>query len=435
MNIRIKNATLLNLDENTIDCGQTICIENGIITFIGDDNNLFCHSFNAEREIDFNGDILIPGFINAHAHNAMTLFRGLKDDVSLEEWLYDNMFVIEKGLTYEDVYYGTILGLLEGLQSGITTNLDCYFFSDAIVKANIDVGTRLVCGVDAGSAIGQSRKDYLTDTLNKLMTKYSNERVTYIGYAHSIYTLDEKQLEDTVIFANDFKLPLHIHLAETLTEVGECFAKKNKTPVQLLEDIGFFERPCLIAHGVHIDKDDYTILRQHDVSIAHCPASNLKLGSGIAPIYSYLTNGVNVCLGTDGVASNNAINMFRELYLASILQKGNYKDPRIVPANQALKMATINGAKACALNNIGLIKEGYKADLVRIDTKEINMQPIYDTNAISNVVYSCDTRNVKMTMVNGEILYENGYFNGINVDEIIQKCNDSLLKLKKKSKK
>ena len=434
MNTKIKNATLFNLDENEIKYGQTVCIENGIITFVGDDNNLFCVPFQAEREIDFEGDILLAGFVNAHAHNAMTLFRGLKDDVALEEWLFDNMLVIEKELTYEDVYWGTILGLLEGLQNGITTNLDAYFFNDAIIQANVDVGTRLVCAVEATVTSSHNRREYLTNVLKSLRTKFSNDRINYIGYAHSIYVLDEKQLEDTVLFANDFKLPLHIHLAETLTEVGECFAKRNRTPVQYLEEIGFFERPCLIAHGVHIDKDDYFILQQHGVSVAHCPASNLKLGSGVAPVQSYLMNGINVCLGTDGAASNNSINMFRELYLASVLQKGNYSDPSVVPAPQALKMATINGAKAVGLKDVGLIKEGYKADLVRIDAKAINMQPL--NNAISNVVYCCQPQNVKMTMVDGEVLYANGKFtNGINIEETIKKCNESLQKLKKKAGK
>ncbi len=431
MNIKIKNATLFNLEENEIKYGQTVCIENGTITFVGDDNSLFCVPFQAEREIDFGGDILLAGFVNAHAHNAMTLFRGLKDDVALEEWLFENMLVIEKELTYEDVYYGTILGLLEGLQSGITANLDAYFFNDAIVQANIDVGTRLVCAVEATDIPTEDRREFLTNALKSLKAKFSNDRINYIGYAHSIYTLDEKKLEDTLLFANDFKLPLHIHLAETLNEVGECFAKRNKTPVQFLEEIGFFERPCLIAHGVHIDKDDYLILQQHGVSVAHCPASNLKLGSGIAPVQSFLMNGINVCLGTDGAASNNSINMFRELYLASVLQKGNYSDPSIVPARQALQMATINGAKAVGLKDVGLIKEGYKADLVRIDTKSINMQPL--NNAISNVVYCCQPQNVKMTMVDGVILYEDGKFtNGINVEKIIKKCNESLQELKRK---
>ena len=201
MNIKIKNATLFNLDENKSIGGQTVCIENGVITFVGDDNNLFCVPFKADREIDFEGDILVAGFINAHAHNAMTLFRGLKDDVALEEWLYDNMLVIEKGLTYDDVYYGTILGLLEGLKSGITTNLDAYFFNDAIAKANIDVGTRLVCAVEATKSVDTDRRQYLTDNLKALRTKFSNDRISYIGYAHSIYAFDEKELEDTLLFA------------------------------------------------------------------------------------------------------------------------------------------------------------------------------------------------------------------------------------------
>ncbi len=430
MRIKIKNATLLDLEEETTKIGQTVCVENGIITFVGDDNSLFAVSFAFDREIDFNGDVLLAGFVNAHAHNAMTLFRGLKDDVALDEWLYDNMLVIEKNLTPEDVYYGTVLGLLEGIKSGITTNLDAYFFNEEIVRANVDVGTRVVCAVDATANENPDRRAFLEKSLKNLQSKFNCDRVGYIGYAHSIYTMDEQQLEDTLLFANDFKLNLHIHLAETLNEVGECYSKRNKTPVQYLEEIGFFERPCLLAHAIHIDKDDYIILQQHDVSIAHCPASNLKLGSGFAPVYGYMQNGINVCLGTDGPASNNSINMFREIYLAATLQKAVYSDSTAIGAYQALKMATINGAKALGFNNVGLVKEGYKADLIRISFNDVNMQPV--NNYVSSVVYSCNPSNVTMTMVNGEIIYENGKFmNGINVEEIIKKCQNALARLKK----
>lgn len=431
MKIKIKNATLLNVEDESVSCGQTVCIDNGMITFVGDDNNLFCVPFVADREIDFGGDILLPGFVNAHAHNAMTLFRGLKDDVPLEEWLYDNMFVVEKKLVAEDVYYGTVLGLLESVSSGITTNLDAYFFNDEIIRANIDVGTRLVCAVDATETQGVDRREFLTNRLKLLSSRFDNGRINYIAYGHSIYTLDEQDLEGTLLFANDFKLNLHIHLAETLNEVGECFSKRNRTPVQYLEEIGFFERPCLLAHGVHIDKDDYIILQQHNVSIAHCPASNLKLGNGFAPIYSYLQNGINVCLGTDGPASNNSIDMFREIYLSSILQKGLFNDPSAITAWQALKMATINGATALGLENVGLIKEGYKADLIRIDLSAINMQPV--NSFVSNIVYSSSARNIKMTMIDGKIVYENGIFlNNINVEEILQKCSIAVKRLKSK---
>ena len=426
MKIKLINATLLDVANSCVLENYTVCIDGRLISFVGENDNLFAQAFNADKVIDFEGDILCAGFINCHSHNAMALFRGLKDDVPLEQWLFDNMFVIEKFLQPKDIYYGTQLGLLEGIKSGITTNLDAYFYPKSIIDANIDLKTRLVCAL--GATMYDNRLEGLTQEY--LSLKDANDLVSFMAYAHSIYTIDTKGLEDTVIFANEYKLPMHIHLAETLKEVGDCVQKFNKTPVQLLEDIGFFEHKCLLAHGVHIDKDDYLILNQHDVSIAHCPASNMKLGSGIAPIHSMLESNINICLGTDGPASNNSIDMFREMYLASMLQKVNLCETNIMNAKTMMRLSTLNGAKAlCIDNKIGKIEAGYKADIIRISIKDINMLPINDY--YSNVVYSGKPENIKMTMVNGEILYENGVFaDHIDVEKIVFECKNAIKRLK-----
>lgn len=426
MKIKIINATILNLDEKSVLQNMAVCIEDDNIAFVGENDNLFVKAFQEEKLLDFKGDILSAGFINGHSHNAMTLFRGLKDDAPLQEWLFNNMFVIEKYLTPSDVYWGTQLGLLESIKSGITTNLDAYFFPEDIVKANIEIGTRNVCCL--GATMYKNRYENLQQELKKMPI---NDLITYAAYAHSIYTLEPNELEETVFFAKDNKLPMHIHLAETLTEVGECVQKYNQTPVQLLEDLGFLEHKCSIAHGVHIDKDDYFILQQHDVSIVHCPASNMKLGSGIAPIHSMKEQGINICLGTDGPASNNSLDMFREMYLASFLQKVNLYDTSVMPSDYLLKMATINGARALNLQNIGEIKVGFKADLIRIAKDDLNLIPLND---LFSLVYSARPENIKMTMVNGKILYENGIFaSNINVEEIIDNAKNAINRLKKQS--
>lgn len=425
MKIKIINATILDNNTNEILYNISVCINGDIIEYVGENDNLFVVAFNADKVIDFEGDLLSAGFINCHAHNAMSLFRGLKDDVPLEEWLFDNMLVIEKYLTEKDIFYGTQLSLLEGLKSGITTNLDAYFYPNEIIDANIEVGTRVVCCIGA--------KIYEKDRNAELIKEYEgiknkNDLVSFMAYAHSIYGLSTQELEDTVYFAKDYKLPMHIHLAETLKEVGDCVQKYNRTPVQLLEDVGFLEHKCLIAHGVHIEKDDFMILTQHDTSIAHCPASNLKLGSGIAPIHSMSQAGINICLGTDGPASNNSIDMFREMYLSSLLQKVNLYDTSVMPAEYVIKMATENGAKALCLNNIGKLEAGYKADLIRISTKDINMIPLMNSRSF---IYSAKPENVKMTMVNGVVLYENGEFaKHIDVDKIIFESKKSIERLK-----
>ena len=430
MKIKIVNATILDVENSKVLEKYTVCIEDSTITFVGENDNLFSQAFVADRIIDFEDDILCAGFVNAHAHNAMSLFRGLKDDVELQQWLYENMFVIEKYLQPDDVFYGTQLGLLESIKSGITTNLDAYFFPKSIVDANIKLGTRCVCAL--GATLYEDRYKSLKEEYISL--PHNNDLVSYMAYAHSIYTIDTKGLEDTVFIAKEFNLPMHIHVSETLGEIGDCVGKYNKTPVQLLQNIGFFEHKCLIAHSVYIDKDDYDILNQHNVSVAHCPASNMKLGSGIAPIYSMLQANINVCLGTDGTASNNSLDMFREMYLASLLQKVNLHQTDIMSAPFMIQMATLNGAKALNLQDkIGEVKVGYKADLIRISTKDVNMIPINDY--YSNVVYSAKPENVKMTMVNGQILYENGKFaDFIDVEKIVFECNKAIKRLKNESK-
>lgn len=425
MKIKIINSTMLDLQNKQVLPNMAVCIDNGKIDFVGENDNLFVVTFKADHLVDFEGDLLLPGFINAHCHNAMTLFRGLKDDVPLHEWLFDNMFVIEQKLTADDVFWGTQLGLLEALKSGITTNLDAYFFPESIVKANLEIGTRNVCCLGA-TAYQDNRYDCLVDEYNSMPK--NNDLISYMAYAHTIYTLDFQDLEETVFFAKDYKLPMHIHVAETLHEVGDCVQKFNKTPIQLLEDLGFLEHKCLLAHGVHIDKDDYIILKQHNVSIAHCPASNMKLGSGISPIHSMASEEINICLGTDGPASNNSIDMFREMYLASLLQKVNLADTNVMPAEFLLKMATINGANALGLKNVGKIETGFKADLIRISLNDLNLVPLND---FFSIVYSARPENVKMTMVNGQVLYENGAFaNYIDVENIVFQAKKCIKRLK-----
>ena len=248
-------------------------------------------------------------------------------------------------------------------------------------------------------------------------------------YAHSIYTCDEAQISSLITLAKKHNLPLHTHMSETLQEVSDCTVKYDVTPTRLLEEYGFFDQKAMVAHAVHLDNEDIDILAKYDVSVVSNPASNLKLGSGIAPVYAMSKKGVNIALGTDGSSSNNALDMFREMYLVSTLQKALLRDASVINAKQTLLMATVNGAKALGLDYIGKIKKSYKADLIMINTAAPNLTPLND--ASSAVVYSAGADNVILTMVNGKILYEQGkYYLGEDIEKILTNTKDAIKKLK-----
>ena len=449
MKIKFINALVItNNENNEILKNATICVENGNIVALYGDNidksgNLEqienCCSdtkkidFNADKIIDVQGDVLMPGFVNAHSHNAMILFRGVNDEVSLQEWLYETIFPMEKVLKPIDVYYGTLFACMQSVQCGITTVLDEYFFAPEIIKATKQVGMRAFVPVDINLNDGGDRYTYLCQKQQENRHCFDELR-REIAYCHSVYTQSDKQIEDTIKYARENNLVSTIHCSENLEEVGECANKNNQlSPVGYLERLGYFDNPALIAHAVCVDKDDISLLSQYDVSVVTNPASNLKLGSGIAPLQSMLQQKVNVCIGTDGSASNNGIDFFRDMYLTATLQKGVLNDPTILPAQEVLKMATINGAKALGLNNVGIIAPNYKADIIRINTKSLSTTPIH--NIVSNIVYSASKSDVIMTMVNGEIVYENGKWTNVeNVSEIIEKCCEIAEDLKKRAK-
>lgn len=372
----------------------------------------------ADREIDVKENILMSGFVNAHAHNAMTLLRGIKNDVSLQTWLFDYIFPNEKKLTTEDVYWGELLGIAESVRAGITCFEENYFYFENIIKALNTAKMRARVGIG---------KDFLGRTLKEDLTKalklFNNpELVKPVVYPHSIYTVSEEEMETFVTLAADNSLGISTHLSETLTEVGDCINLRKQTPPQYLESLGFFDRNATLYHCVHMDKDDTQILQNYNVNIVTCPSSNLKLASGFAPVYSFLQKGLNVAIGTDGPASNDSIDMFKEMFLVATLQKAYLGESQAVTVGQVLDMATVNGAKALGFEKIGKIEEGYFADLILIDITGLHHMP--KNNLVSNLVYSAKSSDVYLTMVNGNILYENGQFNiGENLEVILDKCS------------
>lgn len=413
MKILFKNAKILDLNlESGYKIGDVLVVEDKI-AYVGNKCTL-----EYDKIIDVNGNILSPGFVNAHSHSPMTIFRGLKDDVSLDEWLFDNILPLEKKLTEEDVYYGTMLAICEYLRAGITTVQEFYSFEKSIIKAFEDGKFRASVGMGILKA-DNTQNNLNIETLN-LINKTKNLKP--VCTAHSIYGVNEEYLEEIVTFAKQNNLPLSIHLSETLKEVGDCSVKYNLTPPQYLEQLGFFDRKCTCYHCVHMDKDDLQILADYNVNVVTCPSSNIKLASGIAPIYAMQNKNINIAIGTDGPASNNSLDMFKEMFLVATLSKVNIYNSSAVTVRDVLKMATINGAKALDFEDIGEIKVGKKADLILIDTTKPHMQPC--ANVLSNLVYSAKSSDVYLTMINGEILYENGKLNlPISEMEIINKVN------------
>lgn len=380
---------------------------------------------DADQTYDFHGDVLMPGFVNAHAHSAMTLFRSGADDTPLDVWLHTQVFPLENGLDEECVYNGAYLAFAEYVRGGVTTIGDMYFYPDTMLAAVQK------CGIGCASVSGTTDLEGKTGAeLEELESRFLRlngkaENFKYVLGVHSEYTTTDQLIDGVVKLSYRYKAPLYTHMSETLKEVGECTVRNNGlTPTMYLHKCGFFDNGATVAHGVHIDKEDIDILSSSNVSVVTNPCSNLKLASGIAPVATMLARGVNVAIGTDGAASNNALSVFREMYLASTLAKCSMSDASVVTAEQALKMATVCGAKSLFYDDRGCIEEGKRADLIRVSLEHPHFHPC--NNIAKNLVYSAEDGDVTMTIAGGKVLYENGkYFIGESIDDIYKNAEKS----------
>ncbi len=413
---KFTNAYILTSANEPIFFGEFV-IENNKIIFVGEK-----YDGQVDKQIDCNKNLLMPGFINTHAHSPMVLLKGMGEDNSLQDWLFKHIIPTERNLTKQQIYNGSVIAIKEMLKNGITCFQDNYFYPEITAQACIDCGMRAVISLSQN----YSQNEFLSyDELDNLYktNQGKSDLVDYNFYFHSIYTCDEQQILNAINLAKKYDKLLVTHMSETLTEVGEC-AKIHggMTPAMLLDSLGFFDCKTMLAHGVFLEKEDYAIMENKDVSISHNPSSNLKLGSGIANLKALNQRNINICLGTDGSASNNRLDMFREMYLSSVLQKALFHDASLIPCQQALSMATENGAKALHNNLIGSLKVGNLADVIMININSIDN--IVCNNIKSNLVYSCGTEDVIMTMVNGQILYYAGKFQ----NDILQQININSLK-------
>ena len=408
--IRLHNALVMPM---TSDCSVfrgEVWTDGGRIAYAGAPRAGELPEF--EREIDLNGDLVLPGFKNAHAHSAMTFLRSYADDLPLQSWLFDKVFPLEARLTPEAVYAFTRLAVLEYLSGGITASFDMYFHRDAYARANIDCGFRtVICGaLSAGDKISVAADDYAKfNALDPL--------ISYLPGVHAEYTADEKLLRGMSELVHELKSPFWTHNSETKSETDGCFERHGMSPTEYLDSLGLYDFGGGGYHCVWFSERDIEIFAEKGLWAVTCPCSNAKLASGIAPLERFEKRGVRLAVGSDGPASNNALDMFREMYLACVLQKLRLNDAAACPAENILLAACSGGARAMGLDGCDSLAEGKAADLAVISLHRPNMRPIHDV--AKNLVYSGTRDNVRMTMVAGRILYENGEFRvGCDAEEI-----------------
>lgn len=414
MNIRLYNAKILTMQENLDVIDGEIWVEGSKIAYVGPQKDDF-NGIIFDREIDANKNLLMPGFKNAHTHSGMTGLRSFADDLKLQEWLETMIFPTEAKMTGEDIYEFTRLAVMEYLTSGITACFDMYMSPDLTAKAFNDTGFRAVqcCDINKfGPSLEEMESRFL-----RLNNKY--DLTSYVLGFHAEYTCTKELLSAISEMAHKYKAPVYTHNSETEREVNECIERYGMTPTELFDSLGLYDFGGGGYHCVWLSDNDIEIFKKHNLSVVSNPGSNTKLASGIAPLGKYLNEGINVALGTDGPSSNNCLDMFREMFLATGLGKLKEMDAAAVPATEVIKMATTNGAIAMGLTDCDCLAVGKEADIIMIDLMQPNMQPIH--NIPVNLVYSGSKQNVIMTMIHGKILYENGKFDiGVEPNEVYE---------------
>lgn len=432
MNIRLYNARILSMEENRDIFFGEVWVKKDRIVYAGDgtDTDSIYQKLQIpcmiwDREIDCEGNLLMPGFKDAHTHSGMTLLRSYADDLPLNDWLNQQVFPVEAKLTDEDIYELTKLAVLEYLTSGITAVFDMYLTPYSIYKAFDEMGMR---GVQVGGVNNFSQSPELLEEYYLELNGKSPLQSFMLGF-HAEYTCSRELLMKISEIAHKYKAPVFAHLSETKAEVEGCRERYGMTPVAFLDSLGMFDYGGGGYHCVHVTEEDIVIMKKRGMYAVSNPGSNTKLASGIAPITQFLEEGVPVALGTDGPASNNCLDMFREMFLVTGLAKLKEEDAAAVDAMEVLKMATVNGAHAMGLTEADVIAEGKLADLIMIDLKMPNMQPL--NNIAKNIVYSGSKINVKMTMIGGRILYENGSFlTDEKPEDIYEKANEIIAGIK-----
>ena len=419
MGYLINNITVLTWDNGTkIIENANVKVIGSKIAYIGTENQ----ESSGLEIIDGKGKVLMPGLVNCHTHIPMSLLRSYADDMALHTWLYEHIFVVEAKLTAEDVYWGSQLALLEMVAGGTTCFADMYYFIDKIAEGTAESGMRglLSRGLINGAVLEDYSED---DRLNEAISVFRDWNGAFDGRIrialapHAVYTCSPQYIRAIRNTAEKLNAYIHVHVDETVKEHNDCLQQYGKTPVKHLYDIGLFDLPSIAAHCVHVTDRDMDLMKEKNVAFVHNPGSNLKLASGIAPVPDALEKGLNVALGTDGASSNNNLNMWEEINLASLIHKGARLDPLTVNAGESFRMATANGAKALGFSETGKIEEGFCADMIIIDAQKPHYFPKH--NLISNIAYAAQASDVETVFVDGKILYHKGEYKTLDKEKIL----------------
>lgn len=384
---------------------QYVLVEEGIIQSISE----IPPQTNSGEIYSGKNKLLVSGFYNLHTHASMTLLRGYGEGLPLQKWLAQRVFPFESHMTDEDAYWGALLGFAEMLRSGTVSASDMYLFADGVARAAIDSGIKLNLSAPGGE---------------KQVLSYhgaADGRIRWDAYLHSEYTTTQQEAREQAELAKAYGLGYQVHVSETKLEHEECKERHHGwTPTQYLASLGVFDVPVTAAHGVWLEEEDLQLFAERGATIVHCPQSNLKLGSGIAPIARYLEKGIRVGIGTDGTSSNNNLDLLEEMQDASLLMKGSTGNPALGTASDILRMATVVGAQAQQREQCGCLKVGTRADLIVVNMDSPAFTPLLD--AANSLIYAANSRDILLTMVDGNIVFRDGEFLTLDMEKALWEC-------------
>lgn len=383
------------------------------------------------RVYDGSGKLLMSAFYNCHGHSPMALMRGYGENMALQDWLTKRIFPFEDRLDSKAVYWATLLSMAESLRFGIVSTSDMYYFIDDMVAATAASGAK---GNISRAIVSGSEKDVWKlpsmQEMKRTFEAYHNTcdgRIKIDVSIHAEYTSDVPEVEAVSAYGREAGTRMHVHVSETRSEHEACKEKRGMTPVRYLAEHGAFDIPATAAHCVWLEDEDFDILKEKGVTVASNPVSNLKLASGVCNVPELLRRGIPVALGTDSVASNNSLNFFEEMKVFALASKMYYEDPTAVTPKQTLLAATRNGALAQGREDCGLIREGFRADLIAVDIRQPNMQPVH--NMLNNLVYSASGTDVRLTMADGNVLYEDGVYPTIDIEKTVFEADAAMKKI------
>lgn len=411
-----ENISYLNESFEVIK-NTNILVEHDLISYIGKETP---RSYNGRR-LDGKNKLLMPGFVNTHCHVPMTIFRSLGGNLPLDKWLENFIFPFEAKLTEKAVYTGSLIGISEMIKSGVTSFNNMYYFSETICSAIDESGIKANIAMEGLSFDDSINNKYTCnkdDAIN-FFKNYNNScggRIKTDLSIHSEYTGNPQKAEMIGALARELNTGIQLHLSETEKETKDCILRHGKTPPQYFESLSVFDNHVIAAHCVYINDDDIEILKNKNVTVSHCPLSNLKLGSGICDISKLINKGINVTIGTDGAASNDNLNFLEDIKISALLAKGIHKDASMISSEDIIKAATVNGALSQRRYDTGVIASGKKADLFVMDFSGINLLPGNDF--LNGLIYASLPENIILTMADGKILYENGVFTGIDIEKL-----------------